>query len=379
MLRRVGKIGRISAVIGAAALVVAVGLAGFLLATKATAEQKRRLARPEAASLTAVVPTATPMENSAFSNVATDATLALARGQVQAPSTSATGSLNAALAPPPTVKAKPVPPKISYIDMYRGLGSWVDIYDDKAWSDPVAAVSDMASRGVRTLYIETSNSRSNSAFKDAGALATFIQAAHARKMKVVAWYLPDLTDVPMDFDRVKAAIEFRTSDGQRFDSFGLDIESTVVASESQRNAALVDFSNRIRGLVGPKYPLGAITPSAVGVARNAGYWPSFPYEYLAKTYDVFVPMAYYTYHGSGGPAALQDALDNIQILRSQPGCANKPIHMIGGISDNSTDSEVRAFAQACVQQKVYGASLYGWVGTSPAMWTEMQAITPRLR
>jgi hypothetical protein len=278
-----------------------------------------------------------------------------------------------------TVKPKPVPPKVSRYDAYAGLGSWVDIYDDRAWNDPPAAVADMASHGVRTLYIETSNSASNGAFKDTAALEKFIRAAHVRKMKVVAWYLPDLTDVPMDFDRVSQAIRFRTSDGQRFDSFGLDIESTVVSSETQRNAALADLSRRIRALVGAKYPLGAITPSPVGVATNNAYWPSFPYEMVARIYDVFVPMSYYTYHGSGGPAVLQDTLDSIRILRGQPGCAHKPIHLIGGISDNSSSSEVRAFAQAAVQQKVYGASLYGWAGTTPDDWRELGAIKPRLR
>jgi len=51
-------------------------------------------------------------------------------------------------------------------EAYRGLGSWVDIYDSKAWKDPSAAIADMASHGVRTLYLETSNSRSSFAMKD---------------------------------------------------------------------------------------------------------------------------------------------------------------------------------------------------------------------
>src|SRR5436190_3384172 len=40
---------------------------------------------------------------------------------------------------------------------YRGVGSWVDIYDPAAQRQPEAAVADMAARGVRTLYLETAN------------------------------------------------------------------------------------------------------------------------------------------------------------------------------------------------------------------------------
>ena len=42
---------------------------------------------------------------------------------------------------------------------YRGLGTWVDLYDAKAWDHPASAVSDMRAHGVRTLYLETSNYR----------------------------------------------------------------------------------------------------------------------------------------------------------------------------------------------------------------------------
>ncbi len=43
------------------------------------------------------------------------------------------------------------------IRSYRGLGSWVDMYDARAWDDPAAALKDMQARGVRTLFLETAN------------------------------------------------------------------------------------------------------------------------------------------------------------------------------------------------------------------------------
>lgn len=257
---------------------------------------------------------------------------------------------------------------------YRSLGTWIDIYDKSAWADPDAAVADMAGHGVRTLFLQTGNSRSKGVVFDPSAQAAFIQAAHARGMEVVAWYLPAMTDMTFDYDRVAAAIGFKTSDGQGFDSFALDIESSKIRKVSARNRALDVLSSKIRGLVGPSYPLGAIIPSPVGIAKQAGFWDAFPYGSIAKTYDVFVPMAYYTYHGKGAAAAGADALGSVRILRAQPGCANVPVHLIGGIAQKTTTAEVRAFAKAAQASGCVGASIYGWVGTTPGEWAALREV-----
>lgn len=272
----------------------------------------------------------------------------------------------------PKPQAKAVPVKAS-ADVYKGLGSWVDIYDDRAWNDPSAAVRDMARHGVKTLYLETGNSKAAFAVKSPSAVATFIRTAHANKMRVVAWYLPDLTNVQRDYDRVASAIGFRTSDGQKFDSFALDIESDAVKSVSDRNARLETLSRKIRALGGKTYPLGAIIPSPVGIAKN-GSWAPFPYTMLAGQYDAFVPMSYYTWHGKGNQAAYADTAANMRILHSQKGCANTPVHLIGGLAEESTPSEVRAFVQAGRASGAVGASLYTWTGTTDDHWKQLSAV-----
>ena len=89
---------------------------------------------------------------------------------------------------------------------------------------------------------------------------------------------------------------------------------------------------------------------------------------LARTYNVFVPMSYYTYHGSGAAAAYADTISNVRVLRAQKGCAKTPIHLIGGISQDSSPAEVQAFVRAARQTGSVGAGLYGWAGTSAAQW-----------
>src|ERR671925_645550 len=66
---------------------------------------------------------------------------------------------------------------------YTGLGTWIDIYSPSFRAD----------RGVRTLYVETGNFRQRVDVVEPERLAALVEAAHARGIAVVGWYLPDLT------------------------------------------------------------------------------------------------------------------------------------------------------------------------------------------
>jgi len=262
------------------------------------------------------------------------------------------------------------------VEAYRGLGTWVDIFDARAWTDPAAAVADMASHGVRTLYLQTGNSHADTAFKDVAATEAFIRESHAHGMRIVAWYLPYLKDEALDLDRVTQAIRFRTSDAQSFDGFALDIESSSVKPESMRILALESLTLKIRAAAGPSYALGGIIPSPVGLARKSGYWDSFPYAMVARTYDVLLPMGYYTYHAKGADAVYTDAKENMRLLRAEPGCATIPVHLIGGLAGDTTGPETSAFARAAGDTRCIGASLYDWVGTGATEWTALSPVKP---
>lgn len=273
----------------------------------------------------------------------------------------------------PTEAVKTTPPTHSLI-AYRGLGSWVDLYDARAWEDPAAAVADMASHGVRTIFVETANSSSASGLVHPAELRAFITEAHKQRMYVVAWYLPNLRADSVDYERVLQAIEFTTADGQTFDSFALDIESTAVKSEPLRNEGLAALSEKIRARVGPSYKLGGIIPSPLDLSRKKGFWNDFPYATVAKTYDVLLPMNYYSFN-IHEPAPTYDAMVvNMRVLRAQRGCASIPVHMIGGIAEDSSAAQVGQFVLAARDTGCIGASLYGWAGTTAAEWRELTAM-----
>jgi hypothetical protein len=256
---------------------------------------------------------------------------------------------------------------------YRGLGTWVDIFAASTWSAPEPAVDRMAARGVRTLYIETGNYEQASDLVRPDGLARFVTAAHARGLRVVAWYLPGLADLRRDRRRALAAIRLRTPDGERFDSFALDIEASVVRPVALRNRRLLRLSQELRAAVGPRYPLGAIVPSAVGMSFHPDYWPGFPYRGLARTFDVFLPMAYSTYRVQGHDATFAYVAASVGAIRAALADRNAAVHPIGGLSGRFGAAEAAGFMDAVAACGSVGYSVYEFPTTRTVAWRALTA------
>ena len=179
--------------------------------------------------------------------------------------------------------------------MFQGLGAWMDVYD---WSPTMAGgapplgaanLAGMAKAGVQTLYLQTAKSNRPETLLDQGTARTIIDRAHSLGMRVVGWYLPTHVDVNVDYARL-AAITTLGVDG-----IAVDIESQAQPDIAVRNSYLLRISSALRRNY-PAMPLGAITMSPVLLNQiNPTYWPSFPWTELVKYYDVFMPMAYFTY------------------------------------------------------------------------------------
>jgi hypothetical protein len=259
---------------------------------------------------------------------------------------------------------------------YAGLGTWVDIYDTAYWAHPKRAVAAMARDGVRTLYLQTGNYEQSVDLVRRHELGAFVDAAHAAEMQVVAWYLPAFVDSVQDVRRSLAAIRFRSSKGESFDSFALDIEASLARPASLRSARLLRLSARLRAAVGRRYPLGAIIPSPVGIRRHKKYWPGFPYRGLARSYDVFLPMAYSTSRVSGVARTRAYDSADIAIIRTRTGRPRVPVHLIGGIAQYMGPSETAGFMQTVGDCAPLGYSLYDFSTTRQATWRALTAPAP---
>jgi hypothetical protein len=256
---------------------------------------------------------------------------------------------------------------------YRGVATWVDLYDPALWVSPERTVAAMAADGARTLFLETSNYGWPSDVNRPRRVARFVEAAHAHGMRIVAWYVPSYVDVAFDLRRSLAALRFRTPHGERFDSFALDIEGTNVRPASVRSARTVALARAIRAAAPARESLGAIVPSPRGLQFHPRYWPGFPFAQLARSLDVFLPMGYFTYrpHYPGGSAAY--TARNLVLLRAWTHDPALPIHAIGGISGSASTAQVRAFAAAARAGGAIGLSMYDFAGTTAGQWRALRA------
>jgi hypothetical protein len=259
-------------------------------------------------------------------------------------------------------------------DPYRGLGTWIDIYDLEAWDHPARTVRAMRRHGVHTIYLQTSNSSRGRPFVHPEEVVALLDAAARGGLDVVAWYLPGFRDLRTDLRRTLAAIRLTTPSGNRFASFALDIESPEVSRQLVRTRRLLVLTERIRLAVGEAYPLGAIVPSPRRLRTDPWFWPSFPYRRLAEAYDVFLPMTYFTWRVSGREGASWYTAKNILILRQETAGMNVPIHVIGGIAADASDPETRGFVRTIRSRNVIGASYYTFPMIRDEQWSLLRAI-----
>ena len=268
----------------------------------------------------------------------------------------------------PPQPGDPTPPSLSGgLVAYSGFGTWVDVPSEEAWRRPEKTVNKIAKMGVQTLFLQTSNYRHDEAIVYRWAAKQILAEAHERGIQVVAWYLPALNRRNQDFNRVKKAIDMEGPNGERFDSFALDIEATVIEDIERRNRRTIALAERIRNYVGIDYSLGAIVPDV-----HSLYWPGFPYEELGQYFNVFLPMSYFTYRTSGYRNVHRYIEVNVRAIRRRTGDRAVPIHVIGGLAGIASNREVDALLDACFARKVQGSSLYDFSITQAGEWKRMR-------
>lgn len=265
------------------------------------------------------------------------------------------------------------------LEPHQGMAAWVDAFD---WSqalggeEPVVDEDDMvamADLGIQTVYLQTSHlGVPDQVVLEQERLEGLIDAAHDNGMSVVAWYLPTLADVEVDLERLLASAELDV------DGLAVDIESTVVADPAERNARLLELNGSLRDAL-PDRVIGAITLSAVHLqVVNTAFWPDFPWAEIADTYDVILPMTYWTIRLPEWRDGSRYVGENIDRIRAATGDPDIPLHVIGGIADEATVEQVQGMLQAIeARDGVIGGSLYDWATSSPDQWAVLDPLRTR--
>ena len=273
------------------------------------------------------------------------------------------------------------------LEAYEGYGTWVDVYDfapsfqgDGTPAVTADTVDEMLRQGVRTVYLQAAqlDDRSPTPVVDPAAVGQFLVRAQRAGLRVVGWYLPRFTDVEQDLHHLSAISDFEVL-GHRFDGVAVDIEWTDgVADHATRNARLVDLSRRLREESGGD-ALGAIVLPPVQIeVVNPAKWPGFPWRELASSYDVWLPMGYWTERSeaSGFKNGETYTDENVRRIRKNLDDPDAPVHAIGGIGDELTPEQVTGFIQALKATDAIGGSIYDWATLSTPMRDHLVRLAP---
>lgn len=272
-------------------------------------------------------------------------------------------------------------------DPYRGLGAWIDVFDYvpayQSNGQPPALTADyvdtLASHGVRTLYIQAArfDDRTPNGLVAPDLLVPFIKRAHAKGMRVVGWYLPKFINVDQDLARLVGIARYDV-DGQYFDGLGVDIEDNQsVPDPRDRNVRVLELSKRLRDAVGKDAVISAHVPPTVQLeVINPNYWPDFPWRDLARYYEVWQPMMYWTLRTveSGYQDPYRLTTESVRRMRDLLQDETALVHPVGGIADEVTPEQLTAYISALHDVGAIGGSLYDAATTelNPALWPILQ-------
>ncbi len=273
---------------------------------------------------------------------------------------------------------------------FRQVGAWVDVFDyaprlQNAGAKPRVtpdSVADMAALGVKTLYVQVANpdDAPSNQLTDRAELKALLVQAHDHDVAVVPWFLPRLVSPADDLATMRQIAALRV-DGEKFDGIGLDLESSEEANITLRNARTVAFAKKARAMVGPSMPVAAIVYPAVQLeVLNTTLWPDFPYRGVAKYVDLWMPMSYYTYRSedSGLRSAYRYTVDSVERLRARLGNPRAPVHLIGGLAEDSTPDDFLDMTRAARATGALGWSIYDYATTGSWAWPYLrkQVVVP---
>ena len=257
--------------------------------------------------------------------------------------------------------------------VFGGLGTWVDIYDGAVYAAPERTAQRIAARKVRTVWVETANDGALVDVVNSVRLGRFVDALHARGVRVVAWYLPGHVKPALDQRRALAMLSFRTATGGAFDGVALDIESTKLRNVALRSRRAVTLTRQLRAAAGD-VPLAIVPFNPRGLERRPATWPRFPWADLAASADAFAPMVYTGGALKGFDATYGYVTRALRLLRVNTADPDVQIHVVGGVADRLGPEELAGFVAAVEDDGgTIGVSLYDWLTTTPRAW---KALAP---
>jgi len=113
---------------------------------------------------------------------------------------------------------------------------------------------------------------------------------------------------------------------------------------------------------------------------NPAFWPAFPWRELRDSYDVWMPMTYWTTRDADTEwrDAARYTNESVTLMRTHLGDPDARVHPIGGIADKTTPDQVVAFLDAIAATGSIGGSLYDAATSGPELWTALAPLPTKV-
>jgi hypothetical protein len=227
----------------------------------------------------------------------------------------------------------------------HGAGVWTTMWDYPT-SNLDAYCTNLRANGVRNLFIQTSRSNTAAIVKPS-ELGALIEACHRHQIRIVAWSYALLHSPVADADKMVAAAEYTSPNGEHLDGIAPNLENNL----EQWRVEL--YSKHLREKLGNNYPLMAVVYSPLNKAPEVA---RTPWRTIAKYYDVIAPMAYWNSKW-GKLDAYEYTVETVQRIRELTARPDVEIHVIGDGMGTRKES-ILMFMNGCKRAEATSASLY---------------------
>ncbi|MBI1858139.1 MAG: hypothetical protein HYR97_03390 [Candidatus Melainabacteria bacterium] len=233
-----------------------------------------------------------------------------------------------------------------------GKGIWINIWNYP--NNPDMFLEHLRAKGINKIYLQISRSNTP-AIKHPELLNRILKSAHSRNIQVIGWTYPFLKDAISDAQKFIEAANYISPDGESLDGMAADIE------EITNSKAIETFVKRVRGVLGSKYPLIAITFSPLNKS-NKGDPTIYAWKTIANNFDVIAPMIYW--HGlvqyRSEKGAYDYTMQTVAKIKEYTKNQNIKLHLIGD-GQKTSSAEINGFLKAASELQVDGGvSLYPW-------------------
>jgi hypothetical protein len=255
----------------------------------------------------------------------------------------------------------------------RGKGMWLPV-PLLEMASPDAVVAAAHSLGLTHIYLEAGDSASG--FYGQKQAERFLSVAHRSGIRVIAWVLTSLDDLPTDLKLCEQIARYRAASFDSFDGIAPDVEfnmysddvrafSEILRADLGDKALIVGIIYPVGTIIAQKHPIAGILSRSMDALAPMTYWHDAKRDFDRSEIDDFI---------TGAVADIHDVV----------GDAKYPVEIIGQSYDafsrngagrySPNGNEVAAALAAAREGGAFAVSLFQWGTTTPPEWDALRNL-----